>query len=360
LILFDRENLSEKPVVLIMAGGIGERFWPRSRESSPKQLQKVYSNKTLLRETIDRALLITDISRIYIGTNSELKNAILKSEPKFPSQNFILEPEGKNTAPIIALASLYFQKKYGNPIQVVLSADAFIKPEREFAKVILEGIRCAEGNLVLLGVQPTRPETGYGYILAGNSLKSGGYKVKGFYEKPDYKTATKYIKKKNFYWNPGIFIWRTEKILSEFEKYAPYILNPLRLGFPFKTKTELASIFKQLPAEPVDIAILEKSSSIVMVKANFNWDDVGSWLALERVLDGDENENYHIGGGVYHYKSKGNISSAQKQLVFLGVEDMIIVEENDMIFLASKTSVKDIKQLLSELKKNKNLQKFLK
>lgn len=343
-----------------MAGGKGERFWPRSRESSPKQLQKVYSDKTLLRETIDRALLITDISRIYIGTNLELRKAILKTEKNFPSQNFIIEPEGKNTAPIVALASLFFQKKYGNPIQVVLSADAFIHPEKEFTNVIKEGIRCAEENLVLLGIHPNRPETGYGYILAGSPLEAGGFKVKGFYEKPDYKTATKYIKKKNFYWNPGIFIWRTEKILSEFEKYAPYILKPLRSAFPFQTKGELASIFKRLPSEPIDIAIMEKSSSIVMVKATFNWDDVGSWLSLERVLEGDDHENYHIGGGVYHFKSRRNISSVQKQLVFLGVEDMIVVEEEDIIFLASKNGVKDIKQLLSEFRKNKSLQKYLK
>jgi mannose-1-phosphate guanylyltransferase len=353
--------LPEKPVVLIMAGGKGERFWPRSRESSPKQLQKVYSNQTLLRETINRALTLTDITRIYIGTNTELKKAILKTEKKFPPQNFIIEPEGKNTAPIVALASLFFQRKYGNPVQVVLSADAFIQPEKEFTKTIREAILCAENNLMLLGIRPNRPETGYGYISAGASLDTGGFKVKGFYEKPDLKTALKYIKRKNFYWNPGIFIWRTEVILTEFEKYAPYILNPLKKAFPFQTKGELEAIFKRLPSEPVDISILEKSSSILMMKASFDWDDVGSWLSLERVLPGDDAGNFHIGQGVFHFKSKGNISSVKKQmLVFLGVEDMIVVEEDDLLFLASKTGVKDIKQLIAEFRKNKALQKYLK
>ncbi|MCB1178939.1 MAG: mannose-1-phosphate guanylyltransferase [Leptospiraceae bacterium] len=344
-----------------MAGGKGERFWPRSRESMPKQLQKVYSNKTLLRETIDRALTITDISRIFIGTNAELKKSILKTEPKFPSKNFIIEPEGKNTAPIIALASLFFRKRFGNPVQVVLSADAFISPIKEFTKNIKDAIHLAENNLVLLGIRPNRPETGYGYISSGKMNPSGGIKVLGFYEKPDHKTALKYVKRKNFFWNPGIFVWKTDLIISEFEKFAPYIINPLAKSYPYKSKEELKNIFKRLPSEPVDIAIMEKSSSIEMVKASFTWDDVGSWISLERVLKGDAKENYHIGKQSFHFKSSGNISSIKKDLVvFLGVEDLIVVEEDDLIFLASKKGFGDIKNLLSEFRKNKSLQKYLK
>lgn len=350
-----------KPVILIMAGGKGERFWPRSRESTPKQLQKIYSNKTLIRETIDRALTITDISRIFIGTNEELKKAILISEPKFPKNNFILEPEGKNTAPIVALASLYFQKKFGNPTQVVLSADAYIHPLKEFTRTIKEAIRCAKDNIVLLGVRPNRPETGYGYIATGKTIENGCLKVNGFVEKPDLKKALKYIKKRHFYWNPGIFIWETEKILSEFQKHAPYILNPLKKVYPAGDWNELKTAFKKIPAEPVDIAILEKSSELIMLKASFIWDDVGSWLSLERVLPSDDNNNYHIGRKVLHFKSKGNISSTQKELlVFLGVEDTIVVEEEDVLFISSKTGIKDIKTLLEEFKKNKSLQKYLK
>ncbi|PKA06186.1 sugar phosphate nucleotidyltransferase, partial [Leptospira ellisii] len=148
----------EKPVVLIMAGGKGERFWPRSRVSTPKQLQKVYSNKTLLKETLDRALTITSIDRIYIGTNASLRKSILAQEKNFPEKNFIIEPEGKNTAPIIALASLYFREKYGDPVQVVLSADAWINPVKEFTKTISKALAQVENHLVLLGIKPNRPE----------------------------------------------------------------------------------------------------------------------------------------------------------------------------------------------------------
>jgi len=348
------------PVVLILAGGKGERFWPRSRESSPKQLQKVYSNKTLLRETIDRALSLTDISRIYIGTNNELKKSILKIEKKFPKNNFIIEPEGKNTAPIIALASLIFQKKYGDPIQVVLSADAYVNPLKEFTLNLKEAIYTAkEDNLVLLGVKPNRPEIGYGYISIGRDLSSGS-KVSSFHEKPDLKNAIKFLKKKNFFWNPGIFVWKNSVILSEFEKYAPYIINPLKKSFPFKGG-ELQIVFNHLPTEAIDTAIMEKSSRIVMIKSTFQWDDVGSWVSLERVIQGDHNNNYHIGNKSYHFKSNGNISSSSKEMVvFLGVNDLILVEEDDVILLSSKKGIGDIKLLLSEFKKNKDLQKYLK
>lgn len=348
-----------KPVVLIMAGGKGERFWPRSRISTPKQLQKVYSNKTLLRETIDRALTLTTLDRIFIGTNANLKKAILKQEKSFPEKNFILEPEAKNTAPIIALASLYFRQKFGNPLQIVLSADAYINPVSEFTKTMKAAIAEAESGLVLLGVKPDRPETGYGYIAAGKST-SHGFEVKGFFEKPDVKLAAKYVKKKNFYWNPGIFIWKTDTIISEFERHAPYVLNPLKSNFPYNNFGALSNAFKLIPSEAIDTAIMEKSSSIRMVKATFGWDDVGSWLSLERVLSGDEGGNHHMGRGVHYFNSSGNISSTRKELVtFLGVDDLIVVEEDDVLLITSKKGVKDIKQLLAEMNKNRSLQKYL-
>lgn len=350
---------NEKPVVLIMAGGKGERFWPTSRISSPKQLQKVYSSKTLLRETLDRALTLTSPDRIYIGTNASLKKEILKQEKSFPEKNFIIEPEGKNTAPIVALASLHFKAKYGNPVQIVLSADAFIEPVKEFTKTIQNAILEADENLVLLGVRPNRPETGYGYLSAGKP-SNAGFQVKAFFEKPEHKLAMKYIKKPNFYWNPGIFIWKTDIILSEFEKHAPYIYGPLKSAFPFKNFGDLTTVFKILPSEAIDTAIMEKSNRIRMVKALFSWDDVGSWLSLERVLPGDKNKNHHKGKEVHYFNSKGNISSVKKDFIaFLGVNDLILVEEDDVILITSKASVGEIKKMIAELGKNRSLQKYL-
>ncbi|GBF50304.1 mannose-1-phosphate guanylyltransferase [Leptospira ryugenii] len=350
--------IKEQPVVLIMAGGKGERFWPRSRTNSPKQLQKVYSSKTLLRETIDRALTITSMDRIFIGTNANLKQEILKKDPKFPANNFIIEPEGKNTAPIIALSALYFQKKFGNPNLVVLSADAFIDPIKEFTNTIKQALYETEHGMVLLGIKPNRPEIGYGYISAGKATEAG-FLVKGFFEKPDYKTALKYIKKKNFYWNPGIFIFRVETILEEFQKHSPNILQPLASRFPFKNFGDLKTAFALLPSEAIDTAIMEKSTKIRMVEASFQWDDVGSWLSLERILPENQG-NHHQGKEVFYHKAKGNISSVQKDLIaFLGVQDLIVVEEPDVLFVASRASINDIKSMLASIRKNKVLQKYL-
>lgn len=348
----------DKPIVLIMAGGKGERFWPRSRVSTPKQLQKVYSNKTLLKETLERALTITTIDRVYIGTNASLKKSILAQEKNFPEKNFIIEPEGKNTAPIIALASLYFREKYGDPLQVVLSADAWINPVKEFTKTILKALEQAKDHLVLLGIKPNRPEVGYGYIEAGKSI-DGCFAVKSFYEKPDLKTALKYIKKKNFYWNPGIFLWKTSIILEEFKTYSPKIINPLEDRFPFKKAGELSAAFKIIPSDPVDIAIMEKSSRIRMVEASFGWDDVGSWTSLERVMSGDSFGNRHMGKTILFHKSSGNITQTRKEFTaILGVKDLIVVEEEDVLFISTKSGIGDIKSLVAELRKNKTLQKY--
>ncbi|TGK13095.1 mannose-1-phosphate guanylyltransferase [Leptospira fletcheri] len=348
----------EKPVVLIMAGGKGERFWPRSRISTPKQLQKVYSKNTLLKETLNRALNITSPDRIFIGTNATLKKAILTQERNFPEKNFIIEPEGKNTAPIIALASLYFREMFGDPIQVVLSADAWISSDKEFTKTIQKALTETKEHLVLLGIKPNRPEVGYGYIAAGKPTKNG-FEVKSFFEKPDVKTAMKYIKKSNFYWNPGIFLWRTSLILEEFASYSPKILKPLQDRFPFKKAGELGEAFRLLPSDPVDIAIMERSSRIRMVEAGFAWDDVGSWLSLERVLPGDSQGNRHIGKEILFYKSSGNVTQTRKEFTaILGVNDLIVVEEDDVLFISSKQGVGDIKSMVAEIRKNKGLQKY--
>lgn len=350
----------DKPIVLILAGGKGERFWPRSRTHSPKQLKSIYSKKSLLKETIQRALTITNLENIYIGTNAVLKKAILDQEKEFPKENFIIEPEGKNTAPIIALASLYFQRKFHDPIQVVLSSDAYISPIQEFKKNILVGIQeAAKGNLVLLGVPPTRPETGYGYISVHKET-NGIYEVKKFVEKPNLKDALKYIKKSNFYWNPGIFIWKTSTILKELERHAPEVYLPLKVRFPFKNLGDLSDAYKILPSLPIDIAVLEKSNSIRMVRASFQWDDVGSWLSLERILPERNNHCYHQGKEVFYFNSKEIISSVSKDLVvFMNVQDLVVVEEEDVLMVASKSNIGDIKNMLAEIRKNPSLQKYL-
>ena len=355
--------MASKPLVLIMAGGKGERFWPRSRETCPKQLQKVYSDKTLLQETIDRARTITDLNSIYVGCNAALKKAILKTH-KLPASNFIVEPEGRNTAPIIALAALHFEKKFPGRTHIVLSADHYIAPPEEFKKTIQMAIACADkGFLVTLGVKPTRPDIGYGYIAAGGPLwDTGASTIKSFVEKPDLKKATSYFKKSNYYWNSGIFIWNGPVILEEFREHAAEIIGPLEKSF--RSPSKLKTSFSKIPKDPVDVAILEKSRRIAMVPATFTWDDVGSWLSLERIVPADEEGNVLVRGDkkaeLYAKNSRGNIVLSSKKLVsLLGVEDVIIVEEDDLLFVSSRKGVGEIKELIGEFRQNKTLQKYL-
>ncbi len=352
-----------KPIVLIMAGGKGERFWPRSRESHPKQLRKVYSNKTLLEETILRARTIADAKDIYIGCNAELKKAILKTH-KFPKDNFVVEPEGRNTAPIIALAALQLEKKFPGRTHVVLSADHFIAPPAEFKKTMKVALETAErGFLVTLGVKPSRPETGYGYIAAGKQLwDTGALMINSFVEKPDQRRAMSYIKKKNYYWNSGIFIWKGSLILSEFENHAPEVLNPLKKSF--NSAAALKKNFSKVPKTPIDIAIMEKSGTIAMVPATFTWDDVGSWLSLERIVPEADGGNTLVASDsktkLFSKNSEGNIVlSGRKLVALLGVKDVIVVEEDDLLFVASRDGVGDIKEMLAEFRKNPALQKYL-
>ena len=354
---------SQKPVVLIMAGGRGERFWPRSRESCPKQLQKVYSDRTLLEETLIRARSVTTTDSIFIGCNATLKKAILKTH-RFPSRNFVLEPEGRNTAPIIALAALHLQKLFPDRVQLILSADHFITPLSDFAETIRVAIGLAERQfLVTLGVRPTRPDTGYGYIEAGEELwDTGGRTIRSFTEKPDEKKARAYINRDNYYWNSGIFLWKGNVILEEFALHAPEILGPIEKAV--RSQPALAKAFRRIPAQPIDIAIMEKSNRVAMVPARFSWDDVGSWLSLERIVPAQEGGNVFVGDGararLLAQASQGNIVVSSGRPVFLlGAEGMVVVAEDDLVFVASRAGIGQIKDLTAAIRSNKTLQRYL-
>lgn len=353
---------TQKPVVLIMAGGRGERFWPRSRESCPKQLQRVYSDRTLLEETLVRARSVTSLEHIFIGCNAALKRAILKTH-RFPARNFVVEPEGRNTAPIIALAALQLEKRFPGRVQVILSADHFISPLRAFQDTIRAAIDLAERQfLVTLGVRPTRPDTGYGYIQCGSQLwDTAGHTIQSFTEKPDQQKAQTYIRKENYFWNSGIFLWKGSVILEEFALHAPEILRPIQGAR--SSPSALARAFKRIPKEPIDIAIMEKSRRVAMVPAQFAWDDVGSWLSLERIAP-KQDGNVFVGGGsrgtlVARQSTDNIVVSSGRPVFLLGIRDLVVVAEEDLVFVASREGIDDIKGLTAALRGNKTLQRYL-
>ncbi|MCS7204490.1 MAG: sugar phosphate nucleotidyltransferase [Leptospiraceae bacterium] len=358
---------SELPIVVIMAGGKGERFWPKSTESKPKQLQKIYSHKTLLEETLQRAYSLTEKELVFIGCNKELKKAIQK-ELGLKDKQFIVEPFGKNTAPIVALSSLILEEKYPDRVHVVLSADHYIYPLNEFKKTIQKAIELAKQNyLVTCGIIPTRPEIGYGYIQKGNSIQELGYYVTKFHEKPEISKALEYVKK-GFYWNSGIFIWKGKKIIEAFEQYAGEILQPIREGY--KSASKLQKAFESIPELPIDIAIMEKAKDVAVVESSFVWDDVGSWLSLERIYQNDKDKTDDkqnillLPKKAHHlmFDSHNNIVSVEtpKFIAFLGMENVVIVETEKVLFVAKKDRLSDIKNLIKEIKQNPTLHPFIK
>ncbi len=360
------KNQKTHIIVLILAGGKGERLWPKSTENKPKQLQKIYSSKSLLEETYIRARLITDTKKIYIGCNEYLKKEIVKSM-KISKSQFIVEPVGRNTAPIIALATLNLEEQYENTIYVILSADHYIYPLEDFKKTIENAIEIAkQGYLVTCGIIPSRPEIGYGYIQKGNKIDENVYEVIQFHEKPELSRALEYLKK-GFYWNSGIFIWKGTAILEEFEKNAPEILNPIKENY--KKPKQLKQIFPEIPNQPIDIAIMEKAKKIAVVESSFIWDDVGTWLSLERIYQSqksslDDKQNIMIipkKANFFSFESFNNIvlGESEKLYALLGIENCIFVETNDVFFIANKSKLDAIKSMLKNINDHPNLKKYL-
>lgn len=352
---------------LIMAGGKGERFWPKSRLSYPKQfLSLTDDGKTMIQHTVDRILPLVDYENIYIVTNKDYKELVMSQLPLIREENIICEPVGKNTAPCIGLGAMMIANKYKNddPIMMVLPSDHLIKHNDLFIDNIKSACRVAESgkNLVTIGITPNYPETGYGYICYDTNKKCGNaFTVQSFVEKPILSVAKSYIESGNYLWNSGMFIWKTSTLLSSFKKF----LNETYEKISNICKSEdfdnsLLSIFPTIDSESIDYGIMEKADNIYIIPSTFDWDDVGSWLSLSRINEIDENDNY-TNGNVTLYNTKNCIidNNLENNLIAtVGLKDLIIVNTKDALLVASKESASDIKEMLSLLRiQNKN--KFL-
>jgi len=335
-----------KPLVLIMAGGSGTRLWPLSLKKKPKQLLSIYSEKSLLQETIDRALTVTSFENIVIGTNDNLKKIIQQEIPQFTDKNFVIEPMGKNTTPIISLfAHLMINEEYPpeTPL-IVLSADHYVSPVLEWQQTIEKVLPFSNEYLWCLGVTPIRPDTGYGYIKVGPPLeKESLFQIEAFTEKPSAQTAQEYMNGKKHFWNSGMFVFSLGLFLSELEKLNPEIFI---LSKQCVTDSNWQAIFEKMPDISVDYAVLEKSNKMAVATANFTWDDVGSFLAFERVLRKDDSGNYSaVNVDTISIDSKNNVVSSSQKVALLGVKNLAIVENNGVLVVASLKQIDKIKDL---------------
>ncbi|MEN6332403.1 MAG: mannose-1-phosphate guanylyltransferase [Smithella sp.] len=355
---------------VIMAGGRGTRFWPRSREKKPKHLLDIISHRTIIQETVDRILPLVDPENILVVTGIKHARALMNQLPQIPSRNIIIEPEGKNTAPCIGLAALHIQKKAGDDIMVVLPSDHAIADAAKFLQVINAAVQTAanEDALVTIGIKPASPQTGYGYIEKGALIESKTTEevshVKSIHEKPDYKQALEFVKSGNFYWNSGMFIWKSSAILKSISRWLPDLYSGLTtineaLGLPGE-KAAIRRIYKNLVPVSIDYGVMEKADNVYTVKGDFGWSDVGSWDALWEISAKDENGNAMIGGSnVIAEGSTGSLVYSPNKLVALaGVKDLIVVETKDALLICPKGDSQNVKKIVDALEAKK-LKKYL-
>lgn len=341
-----------------MAGGRGERFWPKSRNTCPKQFLSLTSDgETMIQKTVNRLSSIVDAEDVFIVTNAAYTELVKEQLPDVPAENILAEPCARNTAPCIAFAAAVIGRKYDDAVMLVLPSDHLIGYENIYIKTLKKAVAVAEQgkNLVTVGITPTYPETGYGYINFGEE-NGDAYKVERFVEKPDLPTAKKYLSSGKYLWNSGMFVWKISSIMDNMRELMPDVYRgAVKIGESFGTpefEDVLAGEFAAFPSESVDFGIMEKASDIYTLPGSFGWDDVGSWLAVERINETDENKNFISGDVITVDAERTTVCGGKRLIAAVGTEDLIIVDTDDVLLVCSKNNTQDVKKVIAQLKEN--------
>jgi mannose-1-phosphate guanylyltransferase len=344
---------------ILMAGGVGSRFWPVSTTEFPKQFHDMLgSGDTLIQKTFSRLSKLIPVENIYILTNERYNNLVLVQLPMVKQAQVLLEPAMRNTAPCILYASLKIQKLNPNAVMVVAPSDHWIEDEATFSDNLKQCFDfCSnEDALMTLGIKPTFPNTGFGYIEYDKSDENPIKSVSQFREKPDYETAKSFLASGNFLWNGGIFIWSVKSILSSFEKFQPQMNALFLKGFEsYNTNSETTFIsenYADAENVSIDYAILEKAKNVYVLPATFDWNDLGTWGSLHEKLDKDENNNAIVNATVLLKNASSNIISTSKdKLVIIdGLEDFIVVDKDNVLLIYPKSKEQEIKGIVASLK----------
>ena len=352
-------EMNKNYYAVLMAGGVGSRFWPVSTTANPKQFHDMLgTGKTLIQKTFDRLNRFIPTENILILTNERYNDLVLEQLPKVKPEQVVLEPSMRNTAPCILYAALKIQKINPNAVMIVAPSDHWIEDEEAFENDVTACFNKCEKEEVLctLGIQPTFPNTGFGYI----EFEKGGpeklKKVAQFREKPDYETAKEFLAQGNFLWNAGIFMWSVDTIVNAFKNYQPSQYELFAAGFSHYNTTEEHAFIKENYAKAenisIDYAILERSQAIYTLPATFDWNDLGTWGALYDKLNKDESENAVVNAQTLLENTKGNMirSPKGKIVVVDGLEDYIIVDKEDVLLIYPKAKQQDIKNILNQVK----------
>jgi len=345
---------------LIMAGGQGTRFWPLSRELYPKQLLKLGVGKSLIQETVLRLDPLVKPKDVHIVTNKKLLSDISSqlSEIGLDAvvKNILLEPEPKNTAPAVGLSAVILGNEKPDTVMAVLPADHVIADKKKYHAALRKAEKLAEsGRLVVFGIRPSRPETGYGYIKMGGSLERGAWEVERFVEKPDRPTAEGYLLSGEYLWNSGMFVWRADVILEEMKRLMPELYRSLKkisaaAGKPTEAAV-LAKEFAALKSVSIDYGVMEKSDRVVVVPVDFGWSDLGSWDAISDVIPADANGNVIVGTRVVNIDCRDTVFYTENRLVAaIGLNDAIVVDTPDATLVCRKDMAQRVKEVVAELK----------
>lgn len=352
---------------VIIAGGKGERFWPRSRGDRPKQFLSLLGENSLLQQSRERIAEMFVPENILVVTGQEHLDLARQQLPDLPPENFIIEPEGRNTAPCIGLAAVHLRKRDPQAVMAVFPADHLVQGKDVFLNCLEKGFGLAEADAVLvtIGIGPTRPETGYGYIEREEDVLPGDipvFKVRRFVEKPDFDKATSYLQSGRFFWNSGIFIWKAGLILEKIEEHLPELSRGLadidmHIG-SLDEQNAMERIFPALPAKSIDYGIMEKEQNIIVIRGDFGWDDLGSWAALKEWSPKDKDGTAVLGEHVAIDTTECLVYGQDALIATLGVRNLVIVQTSDVILVCDRErsqEVKNLVQILKEQKKDKYL-----
>jgi mannose-1-phosphate guanylyltransferase len=354
---------------VILAGGRGTRFWPRSRKRMPKQLLDIVSAKTMLRETADRLAPVFSTNRLWVVTNEDQAAGVRRELPQVPHSQILVEPVGRNTAAAIGLAAIHLAQQHGDALMAVLPADHYIADASRYRRIVRDAMALASqpGNLVVLGIPPTRPDTGFGYIerggIAARHPGSPAYTVKRFTEKPSLALARKYAASGKYFWNAGMFFWRVSTFLECLRRFLPQTWSALgelqqSIGTPEYSRA-LERIYPRLKNISVDYAVMEPASRgtakerVFMLPAKIGWSDIGSWAAVYELLARKKQVNVIEGPSFVLDASGSFLWSPKKFVAAIGVRDLIVVETDDALLLCPRERAQDVGKAVKWLEQNR-------
>jgi mannose-1-phosphate guanylyltransferase len=344
---------------VIMAGGSGTRFWPLSRKARPKQFLPLASKNPLITDTVARLKGLASVKDTLVVCGPVHAKQAARLVKGLPKANLLVEPVARNTAPAIALAALTVAARDPEGVLVVLPSDHHVADPKGFRQTLAEAARvAAQGHLVTLGITPSRPETGYGYIQLGEALPDGGRQVKAFREKPDAETARRYVESGEFLWNAGIFLFRADTILAAFAEHMPEMskgLEALRESVGKRTHAAvLKRVFPKLPSVSIDYGVMEKAKNLAVLPGDFGWSDVGSFSAIPEVRPADAHGNVVSGPEAVLVDCQGCVVLADKRpLALVGLTDMVVVDSGDAVLVVPKDKSQDVRKVVEALKARK-------